>query len=112
MVGRSPQRGDCAALLGPGSRGATRCVRCAHFAQTGAASQSTKRALRAASPGPALLAGPQVAPGGYAPARPSPLVVFVLRAADGDAKALAGGLRRAYEAPSIAGQSVPQAPTA
>ena len=51
---RSPLRGDSPAVLGLGACGITRYVRCAHCAQTDAASQMWKRAARAA-PSPALL---------------------------------------------------------
>ncbi len=50
-----------AAMLLPGERRITRFVRCAHAAQTAAASTSTKHAARA-SPGPALLAATEIAP--------------------------------------------------
>ena len=50
-----------AAMLVPGERRRTRFVRCAHAAQTAAASMSTKHAARA-SPGPALLAATEIAP--------------------------------------------------
>ena len=52
MLWRSALRADCTALLGPGSRRRTRFVRFAHCAQTAAASQMTKRALRARRPRP------------------------------------------------------------
>ena len=48
-------------MLVPGERRRTRFVRCAHAAQTAAASMSTKHAARA-SPGPALLAATEIAP--------------------------------------------------
>jgi hypothetical protein len=54
---RSPLRGDCPALLDPWSHCGTRCVRCAHFARTAAASQfvgargrARPRALRFSAP--------------------------------------------------------------
>ena len=53
---RSMLRIDCAPLLGPGSRRATRFVRCAHCARTGAASQIFGSALCAPTPDAALLA--------------------------------------------------------
>ena len=68
MPWRSALRSDCAAVLGLQSRRKTRCVRCAHSAQTTATSQITKRAARA-DPGPAFLAAPQIAPGGQRLAR-------------------------------------------
>jgi hypothetical protein len=60
MLWRSALCADSAAMLGAGSRRATRSVRCA---QTSAAGQITKRAARA-DPAPALLVAPQIAPGG------------------------------------------------
>ena len=56
-VWRSPLRADFAAVLGLGSHRITRCVRCALYAQTNAASQTTMRAARA-DPSPPLLAAP------------------------------------------------------
>src|SRR5262252_4299987 len=53
---RSMLRIDCAALLGPGSRRVTRCIRYAHYARTDAASQIFRCALRAPTPDAALLA--------------------------------------------------------
>jgi len=44
---RSVLRTDCPVLLASGSRGETRCARCASFARTVAASQTTMRAARA-----------------------------------------------------------------
>ena len=64
MLGRSALCADSTAMLGPGSRRITRCVRCAHCARTDAASQLTKRAARA-DPGPALLVAPEIAPTGH-----------------------------------------------
>ena len=69
---RSALRADCTALLGPGSRRRTRFVRCAHCAQTAAASQMTKRDCVRADPGPALLVAPDIAPAGHRPPRQPP----------------------------------------
>ena len=54
---RSALRADSPPLLTLRAHGKTRCVRCAHCAQTVAVSQSTKRAARAALK-PALLGAP------------------------------------------------------
>ncbi len=62
-VWRSAARRDCAPVLGLGSRRTTHCVRFALSVQTGAASQTTKRAARA-DPKPALLTAPHRAQGG------------------------------------------------
>ena len=78
MLGRSALCADSAAVLGLGSRRTTRYVRCAHCAQTAAASQSTKRAARA-DPSPVLLAAPQIAPAGYRLPRRPPGVVLAAR---------------------------------
>jgi hypothetical protein len=64
MLWRSALRADCTAMLGPRSRRRTRCVSCAHCAQTTAASQMTMRAARA-DRGPALLVATEIAPTGY-----------------------------------------------
>ena len=47
---RSAPSADSPALLDPRSHRGTRCVRCAHFAQTAAMSQITKRVLRTRRP--------------------------------------------------------------
>jgi hypothetical protein len=65
MMVWSARSADCAAVLGPGSRGITRCATCGRSAQTHAASQPTKRAARA-SPGPAFLAAHKSPPPGTA----------------------------------------------
>ena len=61
ILGRSPLRSDCTAVLGLRSRRRTHCVRFALFVQTTSTSQSTKRAARA-DRSPALLVAPQIAP--------------------------------------------------
>ena len=104
MLWRSPLRGDCTAVLGPGSRRRTRYVRFALYAQTTAASQFTKRAARAA-PGPALLVATEIAPAGYPLPRVAPLS-FAWKENEslgGSAKARAGSRRRASAQPRSAG---------
>ena len=65
---RSPLRSDCPAVLGRLGRRRTRFVRFAHCAQTTAASQSTRRASRAAQP----TSAPRRLRGAPQPARPQP----------------------------------------
>ena len=63
----APCGGDCVALLGPRAHGPTRCAACGRCAQTGAVSQRTRRATRAAR-GPALLTtASDAGPGGARP---------------------------------------------
>ena len=62
MAVGAARRLRCAARSGLASRNSLRSL--AHSAQTGAASQTTKRAARA-EPGPALLLAPEIAPAGH-----------------------------------------------
>jgi hypothetical protein len=66
ILWRSALRADFTALLGPGSRRITRCIHFVHFAQTDAASQMFRCALRAPTPATALLVATEIAPPGTA----------------------------------------------
>jgi len=63
MVRRSPLRGDCTAVLAPGSCRVTHFAPCGRCVRTDAASMFTKRAARA-DPGTAFLVAAQIAPAG------------------------------------------------
>ncbi len=89
MVERSALCADSTAVLGLGSRRTTCCVRCAHCARTGAASQPTKRAARA-DPRPVLLAAPQIAPARYRLPRRPPVFVLETPTTAGCRKAAPG----------------------
>jgi len=102
MVGWSALCADCAAVLGLGSRRTTRCAHWVRYAQTRAASQSTKRAARA-DPSPPLLTTPQIAPAGYRPPRRPPGSVIAPRTTTVSAKARPGRWQRACGAPRSAG---------
>jgi hypothetical protein len=105
MLWRSALRSDSTALLGPGSRRRTRYVRCAHFAQTAAASQMWMRAARA-EPGPVLLVATEIAPTGHRLPRCTS-GSFCGRQPGVAAKARSGRLQRASGAPSSAGLATP-----
>ena len=105
MLWRSALRSDCTVLLGPGSRRRTRYVRCAHFAQTAAASQMWMRAARA-EPGPVLLVATEIAPTGHRLPRCTS-GSFCVRQPGVAAKARSGRLQRASGAPSSAGLAAP-----
>ncbi len=102
MLWRSPLRGDCTAMLGPGSRRRTHYANCVRCVQTTAASQTTKRAARA-DPGPALLVATEIAPAGYRLPRVPPLSCSLDKNLGGSAKARAGSRRRASAQPRSAG---------
>ena len=74
ILWRSPLRSDFAAVLTLGSRRETHYAPWGRYVQTAAASQITKRALRA-DPRVALLAAPEIAPSGQRLSRGSVSVV-------------------------------------
>jgi len=102
MLERSARCADSAALLGPRARRRTHYASFARSVQTTAASQSWKRATRAAR-GPALLAAPEIAPAGQRPPRAITTAAFRERTTGAAAKGRPGGRRRASAAPRSAG---------